>query len=180
MKKVIICLTCLIALAAETVALSIAQGDQNTAMNANATMNATNNVTVNSTNNITNSNITNSSMANSDIVNNNTANNISNNTTVPALRVGFETVKPTSNLDRFGTKPVYNIEAYSKNQLLYNGTNASQVQPVFNVSQRAGTVPTIVYSTGQTKPTYSVSASPAQPVYNIEGYSPTKVINPTP
>lgn len=165
MKKMMICLTCLIAIVAATIALSIAQGDQTAAMNASAT-NATNNVTGNLTNNITNGNITNS--------------NTANNTTMPALRVGFESVKPTSNLDRFGTKPVYNIEAYSKNQLLYNGTNASQAQPVFNVSQRSGTVPTIVYNTGQTKPTYSVSASPEQPVYNIEGYSPIKVINPTP
>ncbi len=175
MKKIMICLTCLVALVAATIALSIAQGDQNTALNASAVMNATNNVTGNSTNNITKSSVTNDSITNANI-NNNTI----SNATMPALRVGFETVKPVSNLDRFGTKPVYNIEAYSQNQLLYNGSNTSQAQPVFNVSKRAGSVPTIVYNTGQTKPTYSVSASPEQPVYNIEGYSPIKVVNPTP
>lgn len=166
MKKLMICLTYLVALAIASIALSIAQGDQNIAVTADAAMNATNNASINFTNNITNNNISNNTIINS---------SITNNATMPALRVGFETVKPVSNLDRFGAKPVYNIEAYSKNQLLYNASNASQVQPVFNVSQRAGTTPTIVYKTGQTKPMYAVSASPEMPVYNIEGYSPIRL-----
>ena len=39
MKKMMICLTCLVALMAVIVAPSFAQGGQNVTMNANATMN---------------------------------------------------------------------------------------------------------------------------------------------
>ncbi|MGA9098588.1 MAG: hypothetical protein WB392_06610 [Methanotrichaceae archaeon] len=147
MKKMMICLTCLVALMAVIVAPSFAQGGQNVTMNANATMNVA---------------------------------NITNNVTTPELHVGYQNVTPVNNLDVYGTKPVYNIEKYSQNTLLLNTSNAYPVQPTFNVSQREGVRPTIVYTTGQTKPMYNTSISPTTPVYNIEAYSPIKMGTPIP
>ncbi len=98
---------------------------------------------------------------------------------MPVLRVGFETTKPVSNLDRYGMKPTYNIEAYSNIKPEYNVSSFSHIQPTFNVTQRAGLPSRITYTTGQTKPIYSVNNT-EKPVYNIEGYSPIKVLNPLP
>ncbi|MFB3764723.1 MAG: hypothetical protein ACE14P_05680 [Methanotrichaceae archaeon] len=149
MKKMVVCLTCLVALMAAAMAVviapSFAQGSQNAAK----------------------------TIALSSI-------NITSNASGSALRVGFETVKPESNLDRFGAKPTYDIEAYSQNTLLYNTSNATPVQSMFNVSQRSGVPPTIIYNTGQTKPMYSAGTSSQQPVYNIAGYSPIKMGTPIP
>lgn len=110
-----------------------------------------------------------------------TANNTTNitNVTLPVLRVGFETTKPVSNLDRYGMKSTYNIEAYSNIKSTYNVSAFSNIQPMFNVSQRAGLPSRITYTTGQTKPMYSANI-PEKPVYNIENYSPIKILNPLP
>lgn len=145
MNKMVICLTCLVALMAASIAPSFAQGGQNTA--ANTSLNSS---------------------------------NMTNNSTGPALRVGFETTKPVNNLDRFGNKSAYNIEAYSQNKLLYNTSNATPVQPVFNVSERSGVPPTIIYNTGQTKPMVSINTSSSLPVYNIATYSPIMMGTPIP
>lgn len=107
-----------------------------------------------------------------------TANNTTNKT-VPGVHVGFKTVKPVSNLDRYGMKPAYDIEAYSNIKPGYNLSAFSNIQPMFNVSQRAGQPSRITYTTGQTKPMYSANI-PGKPVYNIENYSPIKILNPLP
>jgi len=192
MKKIMICLTCLAALMAVIAAPSFAQGGLNDTMNANATMNNTNittnittdNVTANNvaTNNVTTNNVATNNVATNNVATNNVATNnvATNNITKPELHVGYQNVTPVNNLDVYGTEPVYNIEKYSQNTLLLNTSNASSVQPIFNVSQRSGVPPTIVYTTGQTKSMYSVSQSPEQPVYNIEGYPTIKMGSPIP
>jgi len=148
MKKMVICLTCLVALIAATIAISYAQGGQN-----------------------------NYSVLNSTILN---STNMTNNATGPSLRVGYETVAPVSNLDRFGNKSAYNIEAYSQNKLLFNASNATPVQPMLNVSQRSEVPPTVTYNTGQTEPMVSVNASPSVSVYNIANYPPIMMGTPIP
>jgi hypothetical protein len=108
-----------------------------------------------------------------------TGNTISN-IAEPTLQVGSAiATQPVNNLDRYGAKPVYNIEAYS---MVRPGTNLStlsriQTQPVFNISQRRGIPAKIVYTTGQYKPMYSVN-TPVNPVYNITSYPP--IMAPTP
>ncbi len=151
MKKMMICLTCLVALMAATIAISSAQGDKNTVTNTTLATNT-------SLNSI----------------------NMTNNVTGQALRAGFETTKPVTNLDRFGNKSAYDIEAYSQNKLLFNSSNATPVQPIFNVSQRSGNTPTIIYNTEQPKPMVSVNTSPPLQVYNIVDYSPMKMGTPIP
>lgn len=111
------------------------------------------------------------------------------------LRVGFEKTKPLNNLDRYGSKPTYNIETYSSIKPLQNLSILSLSVPkaAFNASQRGGAVAKFTYNTGIFKPLYNVSAYSrikpmyevpgtlaAKPVYNIAGYPRAKAVNSIP
>ncbi len=112
-----------------------------------------------------------------------------------ALRVGFEKTKPVNNLDRYGSKPGYDIEAFASTKPVYNMSMLSRAVPkaAFNASQRTGRVSKFAYDTGIFKPLYNVSAysnirpmynAPStlstKPVYNIEGYPRIKAVNSIP
>ncbi len=112
-----------------------------------------------------------------------------------ALRVGFEKTKPVNNLDRYGSKPGYDIEAFASKKPVYNMSMLSRTAPkaAFNASQRTGSVAKLVYNTGIFKPLYNVSAYSnirpiydvpgtlsTKPVYNIEGYPRIKAVNSIP
>ncbi len=111
------------------------------------------------------------------------------------LRVGFEKTKPTNNLDRYGSKNMYDIGAYSRIKPVYNMSMFSRValKPAFNASQRAGTPSRFTYRTGMFKPFYNVSAysrikpiyeasslSRTKRVYSIESYPSIKAVNAIP
>ena len=91
--------------------------------------------------------------------------------TLKVLRVGFERIKPLNNLDVYGSRAMYDIEA--------RGT----VNSSFNVSQRLGNISNITENTNiykpffevngytRVKPTYEAPGNlGARPVYNITGY----------
>ncbi len=105
----------------------------------------------------------------------NTSQNATQAQTTKVLSVGFEKIKPTNNLDVYGSKALHDIEAYS-------------VKPAFNASQRLGMTANISYNTSIYKPIYNVSAYSrikptyqvpsslsSRPVYNIAGYPQIKV-----
>ncbi len=111
------------------------------------------------------------------------------------LRVGFEKTKPVNNLDRYGSKPEYNIETYSNIKPVQNLSMLSRTAPkaVFDASQRRGTAAMLTYNTGMFKPLYNVSAYSrikpvydvpstlsTKPVYNIAGYPRIKAVNSIP
>ncbi len=98
-----------------------------------------------------------------------------------ALRVGFEKTKPLNNLDVYGSKPTYDIEAFAN------------IKPAFNVSQRSGTAAKLTYNTSIFKPIYNVSAYSnlrpmyevpssvhSKPVYDIGSYPTIKAVNSIP
>lgn len=112
-----------------------------------------------------------------------------------ALRVGFEKTKPVNNLDVYGSKPAYDIEAFASTKPVYNMSMLSRTAPktAFNASQRTGRVAEFAYFTGIFKPLYNVSAYSnvkpvydvpstlrTRPVYNIEGYPTIKAVNSIP
>ncbi len=111
------------------------------------------------------------------------------------LRVGFEKTKPVNNLDVYGSKPAYDIEAFASAKPVYNMSMLSRTAPkaAFNASQRTGRVAEFAYDTGIFKPFYNVSAYSnvkpiydvpstlrSKPVYNIEGYPRIKAVNSIP
>jgi hypothetical protein len=148
MKKTMICLICI--LAGLILVLPAANAQDN--LNANQTIqNAQKIVTLNDTQ------IT-------------TQNAIENAKSHKVLRLGFERTKPLNNLDVYGSKTTYDIEA--------RGSNSS-----FNVSQRLGNISNITDSTNiyrpffevngyiRVKPTYEAPSNLGRrPVYNITGY----------
>jgi len=112
-----------------------------------------------------------------------------------ALHVGFEKTKPVNNLDKYGSKPVYDIEAFASKKPVQDLSMLSRVAPkaVFNASQRTGRVAKFAYNTGIFKPLYNVSAYSrvkpmyevpstlsSKPAYNIESYPRIKAVNSIP
>ncbi len=150
MKKTIICLICILAGLILVLPATIAQDN----LNANQTIqNAQKNVTLNDTQI--------------------TAQNAIEDATKPpkVLRLGFERTKPLNNLDVYGSKATYDIEARGR------------INSSFNVSQRLGNISNITYNTNiykpffevneyiRVKPTYEAPSNlGARPVYNITGY----------
>jgi hypothetical protein len=111
------------------------------------------------------------------------------------LHVGFEKTKPLNNLDRYGSKPEYNIETFSNTKPVQNTSILSRValKEIFNASQRGGKAAAFTYNTGIFKPLYNVSAYSrikpiyevpstlsTKPVYNIAGYPGIKAVNSIP
>lgn len=111
------------------------------------------------------------------------------------LHLGFEKTKSVNDLDRYGSKPVYDIGAFSSRKPVQDLSMLSRAAPkaVFNASQRTGRVATFAYNTGTFKPLYNVSAYSrvkpmyevpstlsTKPVYNIEGYPRIKAVNSIP
>jgi hypothetical protein len=111
------------------------------------------------------------------------------------LRVGFEKAKPLNNLDMFGSKPAYDIEAFASQKPVQNVSMLSRTAPkeAFNASQRTGMVAKFTYDTGIFKPLFNVSAYSMvkpiydvpssvrnKPVYNIENYPKIKAVNSIP
>jgi len=106
------------------------------------------------------------------------------------LRLGMETTKPVNDLDRYGSKAMYNIEDYARAKPVYNMSTFSRmaVKPAFNISQRTGQVGRFSFNTGQFRPLYNVSAysrtkplveipahSRLKPLYNVAGYPEMKM-----
>jgi hypothetical protein len=111
------------------------------------------------------------------------------------LRVGFEKAKPLNNLDMFGSKPAYDIEAFASQKPVQNVSMLSRTAPkeAFNASQRTGMVAKFTSDTGIFKPLFNVSAYSMvkpiydvpssvrnKPVYNIENYPKIKAVNSIP
>jgi hypothetical protein len=113
------------------------------------------------------------------------------------LRVGAEKTKPINDLDRYGSKPEYNIMTFSDIKPIQNlsmfSRAASVPKAVFNASLRGGTAAKFTYNTGIFRPLYNVSAYSrikpvyevpsalnTKPVYNIAGYPNIKAVNSIP
>jgi hypothetical protein len=149
MKKTMICLICILADLILVLPAANAQGN----LNANQTIqNAQKIVTLNDTQITTQNAIEDATKSHK------------------VLRLGFERTKPLNNLDVYGSKTTYDIEA--------RGRNSS-----FNVSQRLGNISNITDSTNiykpffevneyiRVKPTYEAPSNlGTRPVYNITGY----------
>lgn len=119
----------------------------------------------------------------------------SNQAPPKVLRVGFEKTKPINNLDRYGSKPEYNIETYSNIKPVHDLSMLSMAaqKEIFNASQRGGKVSAFTYNTGIYKPLYNVSAYSrikpiyevpstlsTKPIYNIASYPRIKAVNSIP
>jgi hypothetical protein len=144
MQRILLSLICALALLAFLMPATIAQNSQNAAANLtmNWTQNLTGNLTLNATDNVT------ASVIPVEIL------NASSHTKV--LRAGFEKAKAPNNLDVYGNKSTYSINASYK--------------PLYNVSQ---------YS--RTKPLYEVPDTlSSKPVYSISGYPEIKAVNSIP
>jgi hypothetical protein len=150
MKKTMICLICILAGLILVLPATIAQNN----LNADQTIQkAQEIVTINDTQS--------------------TAQNAIEDATKPlkVLRLGFERTKPLNNLDVYGSKAMYDIEARGR------------INSSFNVSQRLGNISNNTYNTNiykpffkvneyqRVKPTYEAPGNlGARPVYNITGY----------
>jgi hypothetical protein len=161
MKKTIICLICILAGLILVLPATIAQDNPNANQ---AIQNAQKNVTLNEETQIASQNATEDAAK-----------------PLKVLRLGFERTKPLNNLDAYGSKAMYDIEARGR------------INSSFNVSQRLGSISNNTYNTDiykpffavneyiRVKPTYEAPGNlGARTIYNITGYPEIKTPNSIP